>query len=192
MSKKSNQELQKKLEEAQKAQNKKKTQSMPNNDKIKSLQTKIQELEDVSKRAQFDYINLKADFDLLQRQTDQKEKSMKEDILISTIQNFLPFVEELRKSIDNIPQDKKDDPLTKWLQMTYNKFIKNLETHYIFSIESIWLEPDGLLHEPVSTTPTTDPKLKGKIIQEFQRWFYYQKPGEDKKIITTSKVIIGQ
>jgi hypothetical protein len=47
------------------------------------------------------------------------------------------------------------------------------------------------LHEPVGMQPTEDKNLKGKIIQEFERWFVYTENGE-KTVITTSKVVIGQ
>ncbi len=75
--------------------------------------------------------------------------------------------------------------------MTYDNFIKTLENMHIKAIEAIGLNPDSLLHEPVNMQPTDDKKLKGKIIQEFERGFVYEKDWE-KKVITTSKVVIGQ
>jgi len=159
--------------------------------KITQLQQEKKELEETCKRAQFDYINLKSDMDLLQRHTNQKEKTMQTDSLIEIVKNFLPFVEELRKSLENIPKWNKKTPLAKGIELTYNKFLKTLESMNIFSIQSIGLKPDTFLHEPVSIQPTKDKKLKGKIIQEFERGFIYKKDGETK-VITTSKVIIGQ
>jgi hypothetical protein len=38
--------------------------------------------------------------------------------------------------------------------------------------------------------PTEDKSLKGKIIEEYERGFYYEKDGE-KTVITPSKVVIG-
>lgn len=49
--------------------------------------------------------------------------------------------------------------------------------------------PDSLMHEPVSVEPTEDEQLKGKIIKEFERGFFYEKDGE-KKIIKASTVIV--
>jgi molecular chaperone GrpE (heat shock protein) len=75
--------------------------------------------------------------------------------------------------------------------MMYDNFLKTLETFNIKPIESIWLAPDSLVHEPVSVQSIEDEKLKGKIVQEFERWFYYEKDG-DKRVVVASKVVVGQ
>jgi molecular chaperone GrpE (heat shock protein) len=56
-------------------------------------------------------------------------------------------------------------------------------------IISIGFVPDTLLHEPVGVEPTDDKKMKGKIIKEFERGFFYEKDG-NKKVIITSKVVV--
>jgi len=168
-----------------------KTQEQNLEDSIKKLEQEKREIENTAKRAQFDYINLRMDFDRLQKQVDEKEKSMKIEILIENVRKFLPFVEELRKSLETLPEEQKSLPLAKGLELTYNKFLKTLESMSITPIESIWLEPDSFLHEPVSTAPTEDPKIKWKIIKEFEKWFVFKKDWETK-IITTSKVVIWQ
>lgn len=123
---------------------KKKSKIKENNKKIEKLQKKIitlekenQETQETCKRAQFDYINLKSDMDLLQRHTEIKEKNMKTESLLEITKKFLPFVEELRKSLENISPENKKTPLIQGLQLTYDKFIKTLETMHIFPIESI-------------------------------------------------------
>jgi hypothetical protein len=62
-------------------------------------------------KAQRDYINLKFDFDRFQKQVQEKEKDSELNSLISNVRKFLPFVEDLRKSLENISQEKKADPL---------------------------------------------------------------------------------
>ncbi|NOZ44137.1 MAG: nucleotide exchange factor GrpE [bacterium] len=192
MPQKKEQSLEKKLQEAQKIQNKKKSSSKTDNKrekKIEQLQNENQELSETCKRAQFDYINLKSDMDIYQRRIDEKEANMQVDILIDTIKKILPFVEELRKSLENIPEDQKNNSLAKGLQLTYDKFIKKLEELHIVPISAIGETPNSEYHEPVSMVPTDDKKLKGKIIQEFERGFIYKKDGI-KKIVNTAKVVI--
>ena len=53
--------------------------------------------------------------------------------------------------------------------MTYNKFVQTLEGMRIKQIDAIGQSPDGLLHEPVSTQPVDDEKMKGKIVAEFEK-----------------------
>ena len=166
-------------------------------DEIESLKSQISqlnkdklELTEMAKRAQYDYINLKMDFDRFIRQTDDKNQTINLDSLIDVVKKFLPFLEDLRKSLDNITSEHMQDPLTKWVQIVYDNFIKTLESMNIYPIESIWNDPDWLYHEPISTMPVQDSKMKWKIIQEFQRWFYYKKDWE-VRVIVTSKVVIG-
>jgi molecular chaperone GrpE (heat shock protein) len=73
----------------------------------------------------------------------------------------------------------------------YKNFLATLAGMSITPIEALGLEPDTYLHEPVGMQPTDDDSLKGKIIQEFERGFVYEKDGQ-KTVVTTSKVVIGQ
>lgn len=203
------QDLQKKLEEA-KQQNAKKCAKNDDQDfseleneiwamdqvekiqkEVEKLQKDLKEQTEISSRAQRDYINLKLDFDRYQRQTAEKEKDMELLSLLSSVKKFLPFVEDLRKSLANISEDKKSDPLAQWVQLVYDNFIKTLNWINVYQIEAIWLTPDANLHEPVSAVPATDDKMKWKIVQEFERWFYYEKDGK-KTVLKTSKVIVAQ
>ena len=182
-------DLEAKLEEAQQQQDDKKYQELEQ--KIVQLEKEKKELEEIAKRSQYEYINLKMDFDRYQRQTKESSQNLEVDSLLSVVKKFLPFVEDLRKSLENITDEHKEDPLTKWVQMVYNKFLKTLEHLHVKSIDSIWLVPDSFLHEPVSVQPVEDEALKWKIIKEFERGFVYHK-GDDTRVIIASKVIVGQ
>lgn len=189
----SDKELEKKLQEA-KDENQKKSKSKKDKkleDKLNILQKEFDEQTEILKRAQHDYINLKFDFDRFQKQVEERQKDEELNALVSSIKKFLPFVEDLRKSLDNIPQDKKSDPLAQWVKLVYDNFLKTLESMNIKQIQAVWLEPDSLLHEPVSVQATEDKKLKWKIIQEFERGFIYKK-GDKQIVLSTSKVIVGQ
>ncbi len=179
-------ELQKKLEDTQ---YEKKYQELEY--KIIQLEKEKKEFEEIAKRSQYEYINLKMDFDRYQKQIKESSQNMEVDALLSVVKKFIPFVEDLRKSLENITDEHMEDPLTKWVQMIYNKFIKNLEHLHIKTIDSLGLVPDSFLHEPVSVEPIEDEKLKWKIIKEFERGFVYHK-GDDTRVIIASKVIVGQ
>lgn len=185
-------ELQSKLQEAQDKQDRKHDDAQISKleAKIAQLEQEKKEFEEIAKRSQYDYINLRTDFDRYQRQMQEAEKTQQADILIATVKKFLPFVEDLRKSLANITEDHKNDPLTQWVFMIHNKFLKTLEQMHIRPIATVWLAPDALLHEPVNVQPVEDKKMKGKIIQEFEWGFVYEHGGE-KKVILPAKVIVG-
>jgi molecular chaperone GrpE (heat shock protein) len=70
--------------------------------KIEELEAKNKELSEIAKKAQLDYLNLKADFDMFHRQTKEANKNMEVDSLISMVKKFLPFIEDLRKSLEHV------------------------------------------------------------------------------------------
>ncbi len=206
---KSSQDLQEKLDEMIKEKDEKEQKETKRENKstdlddIESLKSQITKLEkekneltEMAKRAQYDYINLKVDFDRFVRQTQEKNKTIAVDYLIEIVKKFLPFIENLRKSLENVAKssqintDLSQDPITKWLQLTYDNFIKTLESMNIYPIVSVGELPDTLFHEPVSTSTIQDKKMKWKIIQEFERGFFYRKDW-DTKVINTSKVIVA-
>jgi len=109
--KNSDDQLQQKLEEAQQQQDDKKYRELE--EKIVQLERDKKELEEIAKRSQYEYINLKTDFDRYQRQMQESSQTMEIDSLLSVVKKFLPFIEDLRKSLENITDEHKDDPLTK-------------------------------------------------------------------------------
>ena len=67
--------------------------------------------------------------------------------------------------------------------------LKVLASFWIFPIESLWLVPDGLFHEPLSTIPVEEKSQKGKILQVYEQGYYLEKDGQ-KSVIVPSKVIV--
>ena len=159
--------------------------------KIKELESKLADAEAITKKAQSDYIHMKFDFDSYMRRNEESAKTAKVDTLVDVVKKFTPFIDGLRQSLANIPDEQRDDVLVQWVQMVYNKFISSLEMMGIQKIESLWQIPDINLHEAVSALPVTDETQKGKIIQEFEQGFIYDK-WDFRKVVTPAKVVIGQ
>lgn len=158
---------------------------------IKDLESKLADAEAITKKAQSDYIHMKFDFDSYMRRNEEQAKTAKVDTLVDVVKKFTPFIDGLRQSLANIPEEHADDVLVQWVQMVYNKFISSLEMMGIKKIESIWQTPDIELHEAVSALPVTDETQKGKIIQEFEQGFVYDK-WDIRKVVNPAKVVIGQ
>ena len=159
---------------------------------IKKLQSQLAEKDEIVKNAQLAYLRTKNDMEMVQRQSAMKAESMHQDLLIKIVKKLLPFVEDLRKSLENLSDEDKNSPMWKWVQMVYDRFIKALEEFNVFPIPSLHESPDTLMHEPIWMQPTEDKKLKWKIIQVFEQWFYYQKENGAKVTIFPSKVVIGE
>ena len=159
---------------------------------IKKLQAQLAEKDEIVKNAQLAYLRAKNDMEMIQRQSAMKAESMHQDLLVKIVKKLLPFVEDLRKSLETLSEEDKNSSMWKWVQMVYDRFIRALEEFHVFPIPSLHKTPDTLLHEPIWMQPTDDKKLKWKIIQVFEQWFYYKKENWDKVTIFPSKVVIGQ
>lgn len=159
---------------------------------IKKLQTQLAEKDEIVKNAQLAYLRTKNDMEMIQRQSAMKAESMHQDLLIKIVKKLLPFVEDLRKSLETLSDEDKNSDMWKWVQMVYDRFIKALEEFGVYPIPSLHESPDTLMHEPIWMQPTEDKKLKWKIIQVFEQGFYYQKENWDRVTIFPSKVVIGQ
>lgn len=186
-----NTDLENILENAKKEADEAQADFGPLLNKIKKLEAQLQEKEEIARNSQIAYLNLKADFDILQRQTQQKIETADRDAVLKVVKDLLPFIENLRKSLLNLSDEAKTSSMGQGLQMMYDNLLKSLEKLKVRPIEAIGLAPDAQFHEPVSMQPTDNEKLKGKIIQEFEQGFVYEN-GNDKLVITPSKVIIGQ
>lgn len=184
-------DLENMLEKAQKEADQAETDFAPLLNKIKTLESQLQEKEEIARNSQIAYLNLKADFDILQRQTQQKIETANRDAILNVVKSLIPFIENLRKSLLNLGDEQRNSSMGQGLQMMYENLLKSLEKLKVRPIEAIWLVPDAELHEPVSMQTTDDAELKGKIIQEFEQGFIYENNGE-RLIISPSKVIVGQ
>jgi molecular chaperone GrpE (heat shock protein) len=81
------------------------------NKKVADLEVQLNEQKEITKQAQYSYVNLKMDFERLLIQSQEKEKNMELDSLIKIVKKFIPFVENLRKSLDIIPEKNKQESM---------------------------------------------------------------------------------
>lgn len=153
--------------------------------------SKLKDAEEIAKKAQYDYIMLKSEFDSYIRRMESDSKESKVNQLVELAKKLLPIIDQLGQSVSHIPADLEDNTWAAWVKLTYENAVKTLSLLWISQIPTIWHEPDMELHDPLSVEATEDDTLKGKIIREFQPWYVYEKDGA-KKVITAAKVIVGQ
>jgi len=82
-------------------------------DKIDLLEKEKQDALDIAKKIQYDYVNLKTDFDRFQRISLEKEKSMETDSLIKHMKKLFPVIDQLKTSLDHIDKSKEEDSFVK-------------------------------------------------------------------------------
>ena len=78
---------------------------------INKLQAQLAEKDEIVKNAQLAYLHAKNDMEMIQRQSAMKAESMHQDLLIKIVKKLLPFVEDLRKSLENLSDEQKNSDM---------------------------------------------------------------------------------
>ena len=78
---------------------------------IKKLQSQLAEKDEIVKNAQLAYLRAKNDMEMIQRQSAMKAESMHQDLLIKIVKKLLQFVEDLRKSLENLSKEDKNSDM---------------------------------------------------------------------------------
>lgn len=78
---------------------------------IKKLQAQLAEKDEIVKNAQLAYLRTKNDMEMIQRQSAMKSESMHQDLLIKIVKKLLPFVEDLRKSLETLSEEDKNSDI---------------------------------------------------------------------------------
>ena len=78
---------------------------------IMKLQAQLTEKDEIVKNAQLAYLRAKNDMEMIQRQSAMKSESMHQDLLIKIVKKLLPFVEDLRKSLENLSDEDKNSDM---------------------------------------------------------------------------------
>ena len=78
---------------------------------IKKLQTQLAEKDEIVKNAQLAYLRAKNDMEMIQRQSAMKAESMHQDLLVKIVKKLLPFVEDLRKSLETLSDEDKNSSM---------------------------------------------------------------------------------
>jgi molecular chaperone GrpE (heat shock protein) len=78
---------------------------------IKKLQSQLAEKDEIVKNAQLAYLRTKNDMEMIQRQSAIKAESMHQDLLVKIVKKLLPFVEDLRKSLQTLSEEDKNSAM---------------------------------------------------------------------------------
>jgi molecular chaperone GrpE (heat shock protein) len=72
---------------------------------VKLLQKKLTEQEEITRRAQSDYLRTKLEFDEYVKRSDAAKLGFELDGLMKALGKVLPFVNQLKTTLDNLPED---------------------------------------------------------------------------------------
>jgi len=123
-----------------------------------------------------------ADYHNLVRRVDRDRSEMWEFLTANIVSKFLPTIDNLERVISSTPEDMQWNSLFEWVKSIHSALIKNLDSMWIKTFESVGQTVDANLHDVMSQMPWEE----WIIIQEFEKWYKLA-----DKVIRHAKVIVG-
>ena len=110
-------------------------------------QKKIQLLNDENAEYKEKYLRLAAEFDNFKKMTLRETEKRAQNVKDSVILDVLSIIDNLDRTIDAMSNKKKNDPVSKGVQLIYSQAKKLLEKYSVEEIGSVGEEFDLDLHE---------------------------------------------
>lgn len=146
---------------------------------LKSAQTESREHLTARQRSRADYVNLK-------KELDEVRDSVKQKTTERVIMDFLPVVDSFDMAMANTDAWNAVD--ANWrvgVEYIYTQFKTVLENYNVSAIDSVGVEFDPNLHEPMKTEDTDDRSQDDKIKQIIQKGY---RMGD--KVIRPARVVV--
>ena len=170
--------------------------------KIIELQIQIDKLTKDLSQSQRSYFELYNNYKIIEKQLEDFKLSQKNDRLFFGLKEFSPIINNLYNFINTLSPELTLNDSIKWLTMWYDNYVKSLESRNIYMVKSLGETPNEM-HDIVAMQDVTQHDIKllssywidtsnlsGKIINQFEVWFYYD-DWSKKEIIKSAKVIVA-
>lgn len=172
------------------------------NSQIQQLQSQIDSTKKDLNQKTMDYMNLYRDYKILEKRKEDRQSNEKKDKLFSAIKEFSGVINILHNFLSTANSDLLQNESVKGLIITYDSYIKSLNSKNIYIVDSLWQSPNEM-HDVIAMQEASDlekqtlqarwidiSNLSGKIINQFEIWFYYQE-WSSKEVIKSAKVIVS-
>lgn len=127
---------------------------------VEKLEEKVKELEDMRVRQLAEFENF--------RKRSEKEKSQMFEVgAKSVIEKILPVMDNFERGLQGVPEEEKDAPFVKGVEMVYKQMLTAFEEMGVKPIEAVGKEFDPNLHNAVMAVDD-DSLESGTVAEEMQ------------------------
>ncbi len=103
------------------------------------------------------------------------------------IKIILPVIDDFERAIKSFETAEDVNAIKEGVNLIYNKLKKNMEQKGLKPMTSINEPFNSDLHDAITNLPVEDPAMKGKVVDEIEKGYYY-----NDKVIRHAKVVVGQ
>lgn len=148
-------------------------------EKLKSLQEKLAEMQDK-------YLRLSAEFDNYRKRTLKEKMELSKYAEENVLLKIIPFMDDFDRAIQHL--DTTDiEAMKNGVQLIYGKFAEFLKQSGVKEIEASGYDFNVDLHEAVAKINVDDEDKRGKVIDVILKGYYLR-----DKVLRYSKVIVGE
>jgi molecular chaperone GrpE len=173
-------------EQAEKADNNKKSSRSLLKSKERKLKDEIDLLNQKNDELKDKYLRLVAEYDNFRKRTSKEKLDLRDAVKSSVILDFIPVVDDMDRAMSHLGEVKDMEATIEGIRLIYQKFADFLKTNGVEEIDAKDKEFDTDLHEAITKFPVDEDK-KGKVIDVVQKGYKV-----NDKVIRFSKVVVGE
>lgn len=151
---------------------------------ITMLEARVKELEQESETLREQRLRAIADLDNTRRRAEQDVLTTVQYANENLLKKLLPIVDDFERSVENVPEDKGNDPFVQGVMMIRNKMVRLLEEEGVEKIAAAGEPFDVNLHEALMRQPSDQPE--NTVVQELEPGYMYK-----GKVLRHAKVIVS-
>jgi molecular chaperone GrpE len=105
--------------------------------------------------------------------------------------SFIEVLDELDRALNAARQEEGASELEVGVENVHRRFLTTLETFGVRRCPALGQPFDPVIHDAVTTTPTTDPDQDGKVIAVIREGYTISK-GDDEELLRAASVVVGK
>lgn len=144
------------------------------------------DLEAALEAANDKYIRLYAEFDNYKRRTAKERVALIQSASKDVIFNLLPILDDFERALKATEQATDIESIREGIVLVSQKLKKTLEQQGLKEMESIGKPFDADLQEAITSVPSPNDDMKGKVIDEIEKGYFL-----NDLVLRHAKVVVG-
>lgn len=133
------------------------------------------------------HLRLLAEFDNYRKRTMREKADLLKSAGEGVLTNMLPLIDDFERALQVMTDATDMVAVREGIELIYAKFIDFLGKNGVKAIDTNQKEFDTEFHEAITTIPSPEEGLKGKVIDCVQKGYTL-----NDKVIRYSKVVVGE
>ena len=133
------------------------------------------------------YVRLHAEFDNFRKRTAKERMELLLSAGAETVKSILPVLDDMERAIAHNAEVSDIQAVKQGFELIHQKFSNILLAHGVKAMQAKGQPFDPELQEAISTVPSPDPALKGKVLDVVENGYTI-----NDKVLRYAKVVVGE